>query len=85
MENGWIDVGFWVGPEGRVSEVEILRQGADSSWSRPLLDAIGGENAEAFDRSIDAHVKNIRRKLEPNPHRPRYVLTVYGVGYKCAE
>jgi len=50
-----------------------------------LLDAVGGEDAEAFDRSIDAHVKNIRRKLEPDPHRPRYLLTVYGVGYKCAE
>jgi len=50
-----------------------------------LLDAVGGEDADAFDRSIDAHVKNIRRKLEPDPHRPRYVLTVYGVGYKCAE
>jgi hypothetical protein len=42
MENGWIDVGFWVGPDGRVSEVEILRRGADASWSRPLLAAIGG-------------------------------------------
>ncbi|HYD14303.1 MAG TPA: hypothetical protein VEC11_15770 [Allosphingosinicella sp.] len=42
MENGWIDVGFWIGPDGRVSEVEILRRGADASWSRPLLDAIGG-------------------------------------------
>ena len=50
-----------------------------------LLDAVRGDDAEAFDRSIDAHVKNIRRKLEPDPRRPRYLLTVYGVGYKCAE
>jgi DNA-binding response OmpR family regulator len=50
-----------------------------------LLDAIGGDQAEAFDRSIDAHVKNIRRKLEPDPKRPRYVMTVYGVGYKSAD
>ncbi|HTU11463.1 MAG TPA: hypothetical protein VMG08_11265 [Allosphingosinicella sp.] len=42
MENGWIDVGFWVGPDGRVSEVEILRRGADPSWADPLLTAIGG-------------------------------------------
>jgi hypothetical protein len=41
MENGWIDVGFWVGPEGLVSDVEILRRGADASWSEPLLDSIG--------------------------------------------
>jgi DNA-binding response OmpR family regulator len=50
-----------------------------------LLDAIGGDETEAFDRSIDAHVKNIRRKVEHDPKRPRYVLTVYGVGYKSAD
>jgi DNA-binding response OmpR family regulator len=50
-----------------------------------LLDAVRGAEGEAFDRAIDAHVKNIRRKIEPDPHKPRYLLTVYGVGYKCAE
>jgi two-component system alkaline phosphatase synthesis response regulator PhoP len=50
-----------------------------------LLDAVRGEEGDAFDRAIDAHVKNIRRKIEPDPHRPRYLLTVYGVGYKCSE
>jgi DNA-binding response OmpR family regulator len=50
-----------------------------------LLDAIRGEDGEPFDRAIDAHIKNIRRKIEPDPRHPRYVLTVYGVGYKCAE
>jgi DNA-binding response OmpR family regulator len=50
-----------------------------------LLDAVHGEQAESFDRAIDAHVKNVRRKVEPDPRRPRYLLTVYGVGYKCAE
>jgi DNA-binding response OmpR family regulator len=40
---------------------------------------------ESFDRAIDAHVKNVRRKLEPDPRTPRYVLTVYGVGYKFAD
>jgi two-component system, OmpR family, alkaline phosphatase synthesis response regulator PhoP len=50
-----------------------------------LLDAIRGEDGEPFDRAIDAHVKNIRRKIEPDPRHPQYVLTVYGVGYKCAE
>jgi hypothetical protein len=40
MENGWIDVGFWVSPEGTVSGVEILRHGAETSWARPLLDAM---------------------------------------------
>jgi DNA-binding response OmpR family regulator len=50
-----------------------------------LLDALHGVAFEAYERAIDAHVKNIRRKLEPEPSRPRYVLTVYGVGYRVAE
>ena len=50
-----------------------------------LLDAVHGVAFEAYERAIDAHVKNIRRKLEPDPGRPRYVLTVYGVGYRVAE
>jgi DNA-binding response OmpR family regulator len=50
-----------------------------------LLDAIRGVEIESFDRAIDAHVKNVRRKLEPDPRNPRYLLTVHGVGYKFAE
>ena len=50
-----------------------------------LLDVIHGIAVESYERAIDAHVKNIRRKLEPDPHRPRYVLTVHGVGYRFAE
>ena len=50
-----------------------------------LLDAIHGVAFESYERAIDAHVKNIRRKLEPDPHAPRYMLTVYGVGYRLAD
>ena len=50
-----------------------------------LLDAIRGVETESFDRAVDAHIKNLRRKLEPDPRNPRYVLTVYGVGYRFAE
>jgi DNA-binding response OmpR family regulator len=50
-----------------------------------LLDAIHGVAFESYERAIDAHVKNIRRKLEPSPHSPRYLQTVYGVGYRLAE
>jgi two-component system alkaline phosphatase synthesis response regulator PhoP len=50
-----------------------------------LLDAVRGDAGEAFDRAIDAHVKNVRRKIEPDTRSPRYILTVYGVGYKAAE
>lgn len=47
-----------------------------------LLDRLHGVVYEGYDRSIDAHIKNLRRKLEPDPAEPRYILTVYGVGYK---
>jgi two-component system, OmpR family, alkaline phosphatase synthesis response regulator PhoP len=50
-----------------------------------LLDAIHGVAFESYERAIDAHVKNIRRKIESNPHDPRYLLTVYGVGYRLAD
>ena len=50
-----------------------------------LLDAIRGQAIESYERAIDAHVKNIRRKLEPDPRSPRFLLTVYGVGYRLAD
>ncbi len=50
-----------------------------------LLDAIHGVAFESYERAIDAHVKNIRRKIEADPRQPRYILSVYGVGYKFAE
>ena len=50
-----------------------------------LLDAMRGIAVESFERAIDAHVKNIRRKIERDPRNPRYVLTIYGIGYKCAD
>ncbi|MBI3752180.1 MAG: response regulator transcription factor [Chloroflexi bacterium] len=50
-----------------------------------LLDAVHGVAFESYERAIDAHVKNIRRKLEPDPHAPRYLLTVHGVGYRLAD
>ena len=50
-----------------------------------LLDALHGVAFETYERAIDSHVKNLRRKLEPDPRRPRYVLTVYGVGYRFAD
>jgi len=50
-----------------------------------LLDAVHGVAFESYERAIDAHVKNIRRKIEPDPRAPRYLLTVFGVGYRFAE
>ena len=50
-----------------------------------LLDALHGVAFESYERAIDTHIKNIRRKLEPDPRVPRHVLTVYGVGYRFAD
>jgi DNA-binding response OmpR family regulator len=50
-----------------------------------LLDAIHGVAFDSYERAIDAHVKNIRRKIEPDPRNPRYLLTVYGVGYRLTD
>jgi two-component system, OmpR family, alkaline phosphatase synthesis response regulator PhoP len=50
-----------------------------------LLDAVHGVAFESYERAVDAHVKNIRKKLEPTPGRPRYLLTVHGVGYRFAD
>ncbi|MFL5757009.1 MAG: winged helix-turn-helix domain-containing protein, partial [Chloroflexota bacterium] len=50
-----------------------------------LLDAIHGVAFESYERAIDSHIKNLRRKLEPDPRTPRYVETVYGVGYRLAD
>ena len=50
-----------------------------------LLNVVHGVAFESYERAIDAHIKNIRRKIEPRPSEPRYILTVYGIGYKFAD
>ena len=50
-----------------------------------LLDAAHGVAFESYERAIDAHIKNIRHKIEPNPREPYYIITVYGVGYKFID
>ena len=65
--------------------VALARQPGRIFTRSQLLDAIHGVAFESYERAIDAHVKNLRRKLEDDPSRPRFVLTVYGVGYRFAE
>lgn len=50
-----------------------------------LLDTLHGVAFESYERAIDAHIKNIRRKIEINPAEPVYILSVYGVGYKFTD
>jgi DNA-binding response OmpR family regulator len=67
-------------------EFELLRVLAEAPgrvYSRmQLLDKVQGYAYEAYERTIDSHIKNLRKKLEPDPDRPRYIKTVRGVGYK---
>ncbi len=68
------------------TEFELLRALMESPgrvFSRmQLLDRVQGDAYEGYERTIDSHVKNLRKKIEPDPEHPRYVVTVYGVGYK---
>jgi len=50
-----------------------------------LIDQVQGYAFEGYERTVDAHVKNLRQKIEPEPRHPRYVLTVHGVGYRLAD
>jgi DNA-binding response OmpR family regulator len=50
-----------------------------------LINRVQGYDYEGYERTIDAHVKNLRRKIEPDPAQPRYIETVHGVGYRLAE
>jgi two-component system response regulator MtrA len=70
-------------------EFEILAAMAaapDRVFTRAqLLERTRGFEAAATDRTVDMHVVRLRRKIEPNPRRPAYLLTVYGVGYKLTD
>jgi DNA-binding response OmpR family regulator len=50
-----------------------------------LIELIAGDGSEVFDRTLDRHVANLRAKVEVEPQRPRYIVTVYGVGYKLND
>jgi two-component system, OmpR family, alkaline phosphatase synthesis response regulator PhoP len=50
-----------------------------------LIEKAFGYDFESFDRAIDVHIFNLRRKIEPDPKHPTYIKTVYGAGYKLIE
>jgi len=49
-----------------------------------LVNKVQGYDFEGYERTIDAHIKNLRKKIEPDPKKPHYIQTVYGIGYKFA-
>jgi DNA-binding response OmpR family regulator len=50
-----------------------------------LLERVQGYAFEGYERTVDAHIKNLRQKIEPDPKNPQYLVTVYGFGYKFSE
>ncbi|MBO8126647.1 MAG: response regulator transcription factor [Firmicutes bacterium] len=61
----------------------LLAQSPGQVFSRSVLtERLQGYDYEGYDRTIDVHVKNLRKKVEDNSQKPEYILTVYGVGYK---
>jgi two-component system alkaline phosphatase synthesis response regulator PhoP len=70
--------------EFRILEVLAAQPGRTFTRTQ-LLDKARAENLEVFDRTLDRHIANLRHKIEPEPGNPKYVLTVFGVGYKMAK
>ena len=64
--------------------LDALASSPDRVFSRMQImeKAQGGYGFEGYERTIDTHVRNLRKKLEPEPAKPTYILTVYGIGYK---
>lgn len=48
------------------------------------LDKLQGDAYEGYERTIDVHIRNLRAKIKPDPRNPRYIVTVYGIGYRLA-
>lgn len=65
--------------------LELLSTNVNRVFSRlQIVERVQGYAFEGYERTIDAHMKNLRRKIEDNPREPRYIQTVYGVGYRFA-
>lgn len=63
--------------------LELLVTNVNRVFSRlQIVERVQGYAFEGYERTIDAHMKNLRRKIEDNPKEPRYIQTVYGVGYR---
>jgi two-component system, OmpR family, alkaline phosphatase synthesis response regulator PhoP len=63
--------------------LEILAANPGRVFSRlQIVEQVQGYAFDGYERTIDAHIKNLRRKIETNPKEPQYIQTIYGVGYK---
>jgi len=64
----------------------MFMRGPGQTFSREqIIDRVFGFDFDGFDRTVDAHVSNLRRKLESDPDKPRYIHTLYGAGYRFGD
>jgi len=87
QDQTWRDGGKKVFLSSREFEIlYLLASHPGRIFSREMiLDLVFKEDEEAFDRAVDSHIKNIRKKIETDPSHPVLLITVYGAGYKFAE
>ncbi len=65
--------------------VLLMREPGRTLTREEIIDRVFGYDFDGFDRTVDAHVSNLRRKLEMDPEKPRYIHTIYGVGYRFGD
>lgn len=66
--------------------VETLFKNPNKTFTRDeIIEIAFGYDYEAYDRAIDTHIKNIRHKIEEDPKSPKYIKTIYGLGYKAGD
>ena len=66
--------------------LQALMQSPERAFTRgELIDVAFGDTYEGFERTVDTHIKNLRRKVEADPSDPQYVVTVFGIGYKLGH
>jgi two-component system alkaline phosphatase synthesis response regulator PhoP len=66
--------------------LDVLLRNAGAALTRAqLLDDVNADSADVFDRTLDKHIANLRHKIGDDSNRPRYIITVQGVGYKFAQ
>ena len=86
------DRAVWVdGKQARLTPTEfrvlmlLMRKPGRVFPREQIINLVFGHDFDGFDRTVDAHISNLRRKLEVHPEKPRYVHTIYGLGYRFGD
>jgi len=66
--------------------LELMARNPGHVYNRmQILDRVQGNTYDGYDRTVDSHIKNLRKKIEADPEHPHYIITVHGIGYKFRE